>query len=88
MSEKMTEAQVLAELERINPAYARSFPHSSLPQKELYRLLAESQRALGEIAEHKSHITHMGSGALRQTYECDMCNIKIAIARKHYRGGK
>ncbi len=93
----MTDKQVRAKLERMNEYYASDWdehekckdemPHDC-PTRSALRLLAESQQALGEIAESKPHITHMGSGRYHQTRECDMCNIKIQIARKHWKGGK
>ncbi len=79
----MTDSQVRAELERIDPAYARSFPHSSLHQKELYRLLAESQQALGEIIERGCFDISPGLGVS----DCPVCKDHIEIAHNARKGG-
>lgn len=89
----MTDAEVRAELERIGleelwdqvsnikaTLYAKngstmSFHHSI---EGALRLLAESQRALGEIAEDEIG----GSDS-----HCPDCIRKREIARKHWKGG-
>lgn len=77
---RLTDKAVPAELERIDPAYARSFPHSSLPQKQLYRRLAELHAGMGEIVANK-HVD-----------DCNLlyyggCGCAEKLARKHLKEG-
>lgn len=84
MSDKMSDDEVRAELERIEDPGPLVLWDGIIADKEYaleyhaLRLLAESQRALGEIAEDEIG----GSDS-----HCPDCIRKCEIARKHWKGG-
>ena len=92
MSERMTDAQVRAELERIDPLYPSLFGmtkryFSEADRKvwtDIFRLLAESLAALRKIAGSEASMYY--SKAMAQP--CRICMHLIKIARNACKGGE
>ncbi len=98
MTAKMTDQQVRAELERIDPSgefvdmykYYASFTGENYKVRQsIFPLLAESQQALWEIAEHKPWRTPSKPPRMwPDGYPCKYCEEMIGIARDAVKGGK
>lgn len=99
----MTDEQVRAELERIDPAYAKEWDECQLALKrwpsdpvshlvmaiKALRLLAESQQALGEIKKISGEDFEVRPLDKEMAKSFDIRLNKIfTIARKHWKGGK
>lgn len=82
MSDKMTDAQVRADLERIDPGLAKQWDGG---HSYALRLLAESQQALGRIEKKRPHRYHEKTVNLFR--DCPQCEAMIGIARNAVKGG-
>ena len=81
----MTDKQVRAALERIDPKFSRDFDHfPSDYYREALRLLAEFHAALGRIARKTPGIKESFEGERN----CPHCEYMIDIARTAVKGGK
>ena len=83
MGEKMTDEQVYVELERIDPLFGfrwRTLFDRDQGEKSALRLLAESQKALGEIVEKIE--TMLAESRNEQDVDGLRCSISVLqIAR-------
>lgn len=93
----MTDEQVRAELERIDPRYVnvwdalimcqRGLPPDRLQEMDVLRLLAESQQALGEIVGLLQHQLDNEEPDDLVTI-LQLLDALMIIARKQWKGGK
>lgn len=88
----LTDAEVRAELERIDPDIAKHWDllpchDDDDPIVKTYRLLAVSQKALGEIALSQPSHSQVSTGMIG-VKDCSRCIEIIDIAKAHYKGGK
>lgn len=87
----LTDDEVKEILGQIEPLYRDSYCRGSLYLRELFRLLAESQNALREIANirigtYESPYEHGPEPNIDTRYSCESCGRTKRIARNAVKG--